>query len=852
MRARWLGLMLAALPALALAQATSVPFGGLSHDAPSRSRSPPTGSTSTRRPGRRSSPGSVKVGQGDAPARRRPGRGLLRRRRRRRSARAGAADGRERQRHARQRHRGGGGRRGGLRGRGRHGRHGGRRAPDPGAERAVEPAAATSTSTPAPAGSRAGSRRSSCPGSRAGRRASEPASRPATDRRARVGARARGQRTSPRATRAARCCATSRCALRRGEVAALLGPNGAGKTTCFYAIAGLVPPDRGTILVDGQEVTWLPMYRRAKLGIGYLPQEASIFRGMTVADNIRAILEITVPDAEKRHEMLDELLGEFSITHLRRAPAISLSGGERRRVEIARCLAAQPNYVLLDEPFAGVDPLAVADIRNLVRHLKDRGHRGADHRPQRSRDVGNRRPCLYPARRRGADDRDARGSGAGRQCAAGLPWRELPHLRRVAADGPDGALAPDRAPPEPVAGDDAAAAAGDQAAADVEPAARGLPAGRGGEEPAARARAARRPGAGARCRAGGSPRAAGPRASYLDTLAAEVSLYDHLRAQIGAMRAPSTAIEAALILADELEEDGYLRVPLAEVASRHRLRAGDALAGLALVQACDPAGVGARDLSECLALQLARARPARSGDAGAARQPRRWRRAGERRELQARLRRRRRGHRRHAGRAARARPEARAALRAPARCEVAVPDVHVRRGAGRRLDGRAQHRDAAAGADQQRLRRAASVAATPRPAPSSRNAAPAPAGWSAASSSGRGRSSRSRPRSSERQERFFAGGVAELRPLTQRAVADKLGLHESTVSRVAAGKYLSCDQGCFDFRFFFSSAIQAVAGGRGLLRGRRAGADPRPGAGGGRPAQPFRRQYRRPPQGGGD
>jgi lipopolysaccharide export system ATP-binding protein len=161
--------------------------------------------------------------------------------------------------------------------------------------------------------------------------------------------------------------------LKRGEVAALLGPNGAGKTTCFYAIAGLVPPDRGTILVDGQDVTWLPMYRRAKLGIGYLPQEASIFRGMTVADNIRAILELTVRDTDKRREMLDELLGEFSITHLRRAQAVALSGGERRRVEIARCLAAQPSYVLLDEPFAGVDPLAVADIRGLVRHLTGRG-----------------------------------------------------------------------------------------------------------------------------------------------------------------------------------------------------------------------------------------------------------------------------------------------------------------------------------------------------------------------------------------------------------------------------------------------------------------------------------------------
>jgi len=161
--------------------------------------------------------------------------------------------------------------------------------------------------------------------------------------------------------------------LHRGEVTALLGPNGAGKTTCFYAIAGLIPPDAGTVTVDGEDVTWLPMYRRAKLGIGYLPQEASVFRGMTVADNIRAILEISIADREKRHEMLDELLGEFSITHLRRTPAITLSGGERRRVEIARCLASQPKYVLLDEPLAGVDPLAVADIRALVCHLKDRG-----------------------------------------------------------------------------------------------------------------------------------------------------------------------------------------------------------------------------------------------------------------------------------------------------------------------------------------------------------------------------------------------------------------------------------------------------------------------------------------------
>jgi lipopolysaccharide export system ATP-binding protein len=161
--------------------------------------------------------------------------------------------------------------------------------------------------------------------------------------------------------------------LHRGEVVALLGPNGAGKTTCFYAIAGLIPPDAGVVTIDGREVTWLPMYRRAKLGIGYLPQEASIFRGLTVADNIRAVLEVAVGDREKRREMLDELMAEFSVTHLRRTPAIALSGGERRRVEIARCLAAQPKYVLLDEPFAGVDPVAVGDIRKLVRKLTDRG-----------------------------------------------------------------------------------------------------------------------------------------------------------------------------------------------------------------------------------------------------------------------------------------------------------------------------------------------------------------------------------------------------------------------------------------------------------------------------------------------
>ena len=161
--------------------------------------------------------------------------------------------------------------------------------------------------------------------------------------------------------------------LGRGEVVALLGPNGSGKTTCFYSIAGLVTPEGGRVIIDGREVTTLPMYRRARLGIGYLPQEMSIFRGLSVEDNIMAILEVAVRDRHKRRERLEELLSEFSIEHLRRASALALSGGERRRVEIARCLAAGPKYVLLDEPFAGVDPIAVGEIRHLVADLKTRG-----------------------------------------------------------------------------------------------------------------------------------------------------------------------------------------------------------------------------------------------------------------------------------------------------------------------------------------------------------------------------------------------------------------------------------------------------------------------------------------------
>ncbi|WP_208852333.1 LPS export ABC transporter ATP-binding protein [Roseomonas genomospecies 6] len=161
--------------------------------------------------------------------------------------------------------------------------------------------------------------------------------------------------------------------VQRGEAVGLLGPNGAGKTTCFYMITGLIAADSGTILLDGQDITSLPMYRRARLGIGYLPQEASIFRGMSVENNIRAVLEVVEPNRDTREQMLDELLAEFSITHLRRAPALALSGGERRRVEIARALASQPHFILLDEPLAGIDPIAVNDIRELVSHLRDRG-----------------------------------------------------------------------------------------------------------------------------------------------------------------------------------------------------------------------------------------------------------------------------------------------------------------------------------------------------------------------------------------------------------------------------------------------------------------------------------------------
>ncbi|OWJ65916.1 LPS export ABC transporter ATP-binding protein [Inquilinus limosus] len=188
--------------------------------------------------------------------------------------------------------------------------------------------------------------------------------------------------------------------VQRGEAVGLLGPNGAGKTTCFYMITGLIQPDYGTILLDGQELTDLPMYRRARLGIGYLPQEASIFRGLTVEQNIRAVLEISEPDRSTREAVLEDLLAEFSISHLRRTPALALSGGERRRVEIARALASHPHFMLLDEPLAGIDPIAVGDIRDLVAHLRDRGIGVliTDHNVRETLDIVDRAYILHDGR----------------------------------------------------------------------------------------------------------------------------------------------------------------------------------------------------------------------------------------------------------------------------------------------------------------------------------------------------------------------------------------------------------------------------------------------------------------------
>ena len=185
--------------------------------------------------------------------------------------------------------------------------------------------------------------------------------------------------------------------VKKGEAVALLGPNGSGKTTTFYAIAGLVQAEGGQVSINGQDISSLPMYRRARLGIGYLPQEMSVFRGLNVEQNIKAILDIAEPDIRKRREKLEKLLSEFSIGHLRHTPALALSGGERRRVEIARSLAAKPQFLLLDEPFAGVDPISVGDIRNLVSELKDRsiGVLITDHNVRETLDLVDRAYILH-------------------------------------------------------------------------------------------------------------------------------------------------------------------------------------------------------------------------------------------------------------------------------------------------------------------------------------------------------------------------------------------------------------------------------------------------------------------------
>ena len=183
----------------------------------------------------------------------------------------------------------------------------------------------------------------------------------------------------------------------KGEVVGLLGPNGAGKTTCFYSIMGLIKPDAGRIMLDGADITALPMYRRSILGLGYLPQETSIFRGMTVAQNIEAVLELAEPDKIARERRLEELLDEFGLTRLRDAAAMALSGGERRRAEIARALAANPSIILLDEPFAGIDPLSISDIRDLVADLKTRGIGVliTDHNVRETLDLVDRACIIY-------------------------------------------------------------------------------------------------------------------------------------------------------------------------------------------------------------------------------------------------------------------------------------------------------------------------------------------------------------------------------------------------------------------------------------------------------------------------
>ncbi|MEP6343067.1 MAG: LPS export ABC transporter ATP-binding protein [Maricaulaceae bacterium] len=185
--------------------------------------------------------------------------------------------------------------------------------------------------------------------------------------------------------------------VQRGEVVALMGPNGAGKTTSFYMIMGLIEADRGIITLDGEEITKLPMYQRARLGVGYLPQEQSIFRGLTVEENIRAVVQLTEKDRSKWNDNVDALLDELNIGHIKKSPALALSGGERRRVEIARALASRPNFILLDEPFTGIDPIAIADISELILYLKKRGIGIliTDHRVRETLDIVDRASILF-------------------------------------------------------------------------------------------------------------------------------------------------------------------------------------------------------------------------------------------------------------------------------------------------------------------------------------------------------------------------------------------------------------------------------------------------------------------------
>ena len=320
--------------------------------------------------------------------------------------------------------------------------------------------------------------------------------------------------------------------VRRGEAVGLLGPNGAGKTTVFYMITGLIKADRGRIELDGYDVTALPMYQRARLGIGYLPQEASIFRGLNVEDNIRAVLEVVEPNRRRREADLNALLEEFNIARLRKTPSIALSGGERRRVEIARALATRPNYMLLDEPFAGIDPIAVGDIQALVRHLTNRGIGVliTDHNVRETLGLTDRAYIIYsgevlmegraddivndPGRppalsRRGIPAVAAAPLSAQVLCIAALRNRiplgaeaDINKYKQESDQFPPGyrmaLVATTGVSPEPSAGDDAAADAGHQAAAALQPRSGGLCRGRARAQPAAGARRRRLAGSGGR------------------------------------------------------------------------------------------------------------------------------------------------------------------------------------------------------------------------------------------------------------------------------------------------------------------------------------------------------------------